>query len=87
MSNLKEITLKLLEEEKLLKKGGGKKGVERQHRLGRLTARERISRLIDPKTHFIELGLWAAYDMYSEWGETPAAGIITESVEYPRKTV
>jgi len=46
-------------------------------RKGRLTARERIAKLIDAKTDFFELGLYAAYEMYEEWGGAPAAGTIT----------
>ena len=42
-----------------------------------MTARERIAKLIDPKTEFFELGLYAAYEMYEEWGGAPAAGTIT----------
>ena len=44
---------------------------------GRLTARERIAKLIDPQGEFFELGLYAAYEMYEEWGGAPAAGAIT----------
>ena len=52
-------------------------GIEAQHKKGRLTARERIARLIDPKTPFFELGVYAAYEMYEEWGGAPAAGTVT----------
>jgi 3-methylcrotonyl-CoA carboxylase beta subunit len=56
--------------------GGGTKAIESQHCKGRLTARERIDRLVDPAT-FFELGVYAAYGMYEEWGGAPAAGVIT----------
>src|SRR5579864_8175516 len=56
--------------------GGGAKAIESQHTKGRLTARERIALLADPDT-FSELGLYAAYGMYEEWGGAPAAGVIT----------
>ena len=46
-------------------------------RRGRLTARERIAKLIDPDTVFFELGLWAAWGMYADWGGAPSAGVIT----------
>ena len=52
-------------------------GKERQRRHGRLTARERIELLLDNPSAFLELGLWAAYGMYEEWGGLPAAGAIT----------
>jgi acetyl-CoA carboxylase carboxyltransferase component len=64
-------------EEERLRQGGGAKAIEAQHKKGRLTARERIEKLIDPKTHFFELGLYAAFEMYQEWGGAPAAGVIT----------
>lgn len=63
--------------ERELKTGGGAKAIERQHGKGRLTARERISGLTDPGSDFFELGLFAAYEMYQEWGGAPAAGVIT----------
>ncbi len=60
-----------------IRRGGGAKAVERQHEKGRLTARERVEKLIDPGTSFQELGLWAAYGMYAEHGGAPAAGVVT----------
>jgi 3-methylcrotonyl-CoA carboxylase beta subunit len=64
-------------EEDQIRQGGGSKGIESQHKKGRLTARERIERLIDSGSAFFELGLYAAYEMYEEWGGAPAAGTIT----------
>ena len=52
------------------------KAIENQHSKGRLTARERISLLVDPGS-FFEIGSFAAYGMYEEWGGAPAAGVIT----------
>src|SRR6201998_3502669 len=63
-------------EEELIRQGGGAKGIEWQPKKGVLTARERMAKLIDPKTEFFELGLYAAYEMYEEWGGAPAAGTI-----------
>ncbi len=57
-----------------LREGGGAAGLERQHRLGRLFVRERIARLVDDVDSFFELGLWAGYELYPEWGDVPAAG-------------
>ncbi|MGL4421844.1 MAG: carboxyl transferase domain-containing protein, partial [Gemmataceae bacterium] len=54
--------------------GGGAKAIERQHEKDRLTARERIARLCDT---FLELSLWAAHGMYTEWGGAPSAGVVT----------
>ena len=61
--------------EKILE-GGGEKAIENQHAKGRLTARERIELLVEPKT-FFELCMYAAHGMYEEWGGAPAAGVIT----------
>jgi 3-methylcrotonyl-CoA carboxylase beta subunit len=64
-------------QEEHIRQGGGAKAIEAQHKKGRLTARERIGKLIDAKTNFFELGLYAAHEMYEEWGGAPAAGTIT----------
>ena len=64
-------------EEEQIRQGGGAKAIEAQHKKGRLTARERIAKLIDPQTDFFELGLYAAFEMYEEWGGAPAAGTVT----------
>ena len=64
-------------EEEKIRQGGGAKAIEAQHKKNRLTARERIAKLIDPKTEFFELGIYAAHEMYQEWGGAPAAGTIT----------
>ena len=64
-------------QEEQIRLGGGAKAIESQHKKNRLTARERIAKLIDPGTHFFELGLYAAFEMYEEWGGAPAAGTIT----------
>src|ERR1700728_3511105 len=64
-------------EEEKIREAGGAKAVEVQHKKGRLTARERIAKLIDPKTEFFELGIFAAWEMYAEFGGAPAAGTIT----------
>jgi acetyl-CoA carboxylase carboxyltransferase component len=64
-------------EERILQEGGGAKAIARQHEKGRLTARERIARLLDVHTPFFELGLWAAWKMYGDWGGAPSAGVVT----------
>ena len=72
-----ELLTEIKNEEEQIRQGGGSKAIEAQHKKGRLTARERIARLIDPGTPFFELGIYAAYEMYEEWGGAPAAGTIT----------
>jgi len=71
-----ELLTEIKNEEEQIRQGGGAKAIESQHKKGRLTARERIAKLIDPKTEFFELGLYVAYEMYEEWGGAPAAGTV-----------
>ena len=68
----------MLAQAEQIRLGGGSKGIERQHRHGRLTARERIDRLVDPKAPRFECGLFAAHGMYSEYGGAASAGVVTE---------
>src|SRR3982751_6476152 len=58
-----------------LREGGGSSRIERQHRAGKMTARERIAALLDPGAFFLEIGLLIAYDRYE--GQAPAAGVVT----------
>jgi len=63
--------------EKKIKEGGGTKRIEKEHKKGKMTARERINFLIDGESEFDEIGLWAAYEMYEEEGGCPSAGVVT----------
>jgi 3-methylcrotonyl-CoA carboxylase beta subunit len=72
-----DLLTEIKNQEETLREGGGPKAIEAQHKKNRLTARERIAALIDPGTHFFELGIYAAYEMYEEWGGAPCAGTIT----------
>jgi acetyl-CoA carboxylase carboxyltransferase component len=67
----------IAKEEAALREGGGKAGHERQRKMGRLPARERLNHLLDKGASFFEIGLWAAYKMYEQWGKIPAAGVVT----------
>ncbi len=67
----------IAKEEAALREGGGKAGHERQRKMGRLPVRERLSHLLDKDSPFFEIGLWAAYKMYEQWGKIPAAGVVT----------
>lgn len=58
-----------------LRSGGGAARVEKQHRAGKMTARERVAALVDPGAFFLEIGLLIAYDRYD--GQAPAAGVVT----------
>ena len=81
--NKNEDALKLLisrMEQKLqrIQLGGGKAKLEKQRAEGKLTARERIDYLLDKDRDRIEIGAFAAYDMYEEHGGCPAAGVVIE---------
>jgi 3-methylcrotonyl-CoA carboxylase beta subunit len=66
----------IAKEEAVLREGGGKAGHERQRKMNRLPVRERLGRLLDKESPFFEIGLWAAYKMYEQWGKIPAAGVV-----------
>jgi 3-methylcrotonyl-CoA carboxylase beta subunit len=74
---MQKLLHQLRADEARISEGGGAVNIERQHRKGRLTARERIRLLIDPDSDFLELGIYAAFEMYEEWGGAPAAGVVT----------
>ncbi|QEH42639.1 acyl-CoA carboxylase subunit beta [Chitinophaga sp. XS-30] len=60
----------------VIEQGGGKKSIEKLRQRGKLTPRERIGYLIDKNSHFLEIGAFAAYEMYAEHGGCPAAGTV-----------
>src|ERR1700739_2385950 len=74
---MKSLVEELRRQERVLMEGGGAKAIERQHARGRLTARARITLLLDAELPFFELGLWAAWGMYRDWGGAPSAGVVT----------
>src|SRR5262250_2656355 len=76
MRFMADLVSQIRNEEEQIREGGGMKAIESQHSKGRLTARERIQRLVDPGS-FFELGIYAANRMYEEWGGAPAAGVVT----------
>lgn len=77
LSTLSQATRLLIETADQIKLGGGERGIKRQHRHGRLTARERIDTLTDKGTTQFECGLFFAHNMYQEYGGAPSAGVIT----------
>jgi 3-methylcrotonyl-CoA carboxylase beta subunit len=72
-----DLLTQIKNQDELIRQGGGQKAIEAQHNKGRLTARERIATLIDPNSYFFELGAFAAFEMYEEWGGAPSAGVVT----------
>src|SRR5947209_6659842 len=77
MRDMAELVATIRNQEEEIKQGGGLKAIDAQHAKGRLIARERIDLLIDQGTEFFELGLYAAFEMYEEWGGAPSAGVVT----------
>ena len=74
-SRLRRLTEEYLRLEHKLKLGGGQEKIDRIHKQGKLTARERIDLLLDPDTFSQEIGLLVAYDEYN--GQAPAAAVVT----------
>jgi len=75
MSRLKILTDEYLELAERLRLGGGAAKIEKIHKQGKLTARERIAKLLDADTFSQEIGLLIAYDQYD--GQAPAAAVVT----------
>ena len=72
---LPRLASELLELRERLRIGGGHERIRRQHEQGKLTARERVTWLLDPDTPWVEVGLLVAHDQYD--GQAPAAGVVT----------
>jgi 3-methylcrotonyl-CoA carboxylase beta subunit len=72
-----DLLTKIKNEEEQIFQGGGNKAIDAQHKKGRLTARDRITKLIDPGSQLFELGTYAAFEMYEEWGGAPCAGVLS----------
>ncbi len=73
---LRQLCSQLKSKEKKTRLGGGEKKIEDQHKKGKLTARERIAYLIDKKSEFLEVGLFAGEGMYTDQGGCPSGGVI-----------
>ena len=79
--NQNEDAMKLLvsdlhQKKHLIELGGGTESINKQHQKGKLTARERVHEIFDKNSTYIELGVFAANDLYKEFGGCPAAGVI-----------
>ena len=74
-ARMEELVAELRERSAKVARGGGEAALEKHRSRGKLTARERIDRLLDPDTAFLELSALAAWDLYG--GQAPAAGIVT----------
>src|SRR5881396_200047 len=74
-ARMEELVSELRERTEQVARGGGERALEKHRSRGKLTARERIDRLLDPDTAFLELSALAAWEMYD--GQAPAAGMVT----------
>jgi acetyl-CoA carboxylase carboxyltransferase component len=77
--NEDQMRLKIRALEQTLEKiylGGGKARIDKQHESGKLTARERITTLLDPDTPQVEIGALAGHNMYAEHGGCPGGGVV-----------
>src|SRR5919106_1672451 len=72
---METLVAELRERTDTVARGGGEKAVERHRSRGKMTARERVDRLVDPGSAFLELGALAAWEMYE--GQAPSAGVVT----------
>ena len=75
MSRLVTLTAEFRELRSRLEQGGGPDRIRRHHDQGKLTARERVARLLDPDSPWFEIGLLVAYDQYD--AQAPGAGVVT----------
>jgi acetyl-CoA carboxylase carboxyltransferase component len=73
---LVQLLNELRQQESQIRQGGGEAALKRQHAKGRLSARERLAKLLDDDSPWLELGLWAGWQMYDTWGGAPAAGVV-----------
>lgn len=73
---MQELIKSFDQQEEVIKQGGGLPRIEKEHKKGKMTARERVQFLIDEDSSFDEIGLWAAYEMYEEEGGCPSAGVV-----------
>lgn len=74
-----QMRLKIRAMERALDKiylGGGKKRIEKLHKAGKLSARERINLLLDANSESIEIGAFAGDGMYEEYGGCPSGGVV-----------
>ncbi|REK08636.1 MAG: acyl-CoA carboxylase subunit beta [Planctomycetota bacterium] len=75
-ATIRQLVAQLAATEQQLSQGGGPKAIERQRDKHRLFVRDRLKLLLDPDSPWLELGLWAGFEMYNEWGGAPGAGVV-----------
>lgn len=70
------LTSNVRQQQEKIKLGGGKRSIDKQHERHKLTARERVGYLIDKDSKFTEIGSFAGFEMYEEYGGCPSAGLV-----------
>ena len=85
--NWQELIEEIQRQSNQIELGGGERAIDRQHRKGRLTARERIAKLLDDETSFLEIGRWAGWEMYQSWGGTVSGSVICGLGKVSNRTV
>ena len=84
--NMKLLVSEMKQKKHIIELGGGEKNIKKQHQKGKLTARERIATLLDVDSLHLEIGSFAANDLYEEFGGCPAAGVIVVIGQINQKT-
>ena len=84
--NMKLLISDMKQKKHIIELGGGERNISKQHKKGKLTARERIKYLLDEESNYIELGTFAAMDLYENFGGCPAAGVIVVIGEINKKS-
>ena len=74
--NMKLLVSEMKQKQSVIQQGGGEEAIDKQHKKGKLTARERIEEIFDKESKYIEIGLFAANDLYKEFGGCPSAGVV-----------
>ena len=75
--NMRLLISKMKRKHSIIKLGGGKEKIKKEHSKGKLTARERIEYLKDSDSDFFEIGSFAGENMYEKYGGCPSGGVVT----------
>ena len=74
--NMQLLVSRLNQQLEVIKMGGGKQKIAKLHKKGKLTARERVEYLLDDDSEFLEIGAFAGFNMYEEYGGCPGGGVV-----------
>src|SRR5690554_3149917 len=76
--NIRLMISELKRKQEAIELGGGKSKIEKQHKKGKLTARERVDFLLDDKSNSFEIGSFVGEGMYEEYGGCPSGGVVVK---------